>query len=94
VRKNLHATCVRDCRVIERFTQRAPQDFVVNQHAKSFVRVASCAGRGANPHTVSLLSGRYMDALDVSCDPTGRSIGITSKVNLESLRPFDRGNAR
>ena len=75
--------------VIERFTRRALQDFVVNRHTKTFVRVASCAGPSGNPHAMSLLSGRYTDPRgdDIVWDTTRRDpVGISTKVIWDVLR--------
>ncbi len=75
--------------VIERFTRRAPQEFVVNRHAKAFVRVVSCDGPTDNPHAMSLCSGRYVDPRgeDVVWDTSlGFQSGITTKVIWDILR--------
>jgi hypothetical protein len=75
--------------VIERFTHRAPQDFLVNRHAKPFARISACAGPRWNPHAVSLHTGRYTDTLgqDVAWDTTQPDpVGITTKVVWDVLR--------
>jgi len=75
--------------VIERFTRRAPQEFSVNRHAKSFVRVASCEGPTDNPHAMALRAGRYVDPRgeDVVWDTsTGFQAGITTTVLWDVLR--------
>jgi hypothetical protein len=75
--------------VIERFTRRAPQEFVINHHAKAFVRVSSCAGPTDNPHAMLLRSGRYVDprSEDVSWDTSlGFKSGITTSVIWDVLR--------
>jgi len=75
--------------VIERFTRRAPQEFVVNRHAKAFVRVVSCEGPADNPHAMSLCSGRYVDVRgeDVAWDTSfGVQSGITTTVIWDVLR--------
>jgi hypothetical protein len=74
--------------VIERFTMRAPQDYVTHRNAKPFVRVASCAGPADNPHAVQLLSGRYINPRgeDVVWDTRGFQTGITQDVVWDVLR--------
>jgi hypothetical protein len=75
--------------VLERFTRRAPQDFTINRHAKSFVRVANCAGPSESPHAMSLSAGRYVDTRgsDVAWDTgTGFTNGITRTVIWDRLR--------
>jgi hypothetical protein len=46
--------------VIERFTRRAEQDYHVNRHVTSFVRVKNWKGMPGNPHSVTLTRGRYV----------------------------------
>ena len=74
--------------VIERFTHRAPQDFGVNKHVKSFVRPDRCAGPSTNPHAVTLGHGRYIDTSghDVSWDQSVVACGITREVVWNGIR--------
>ena len=74
--------------VIERFTRRAPQDFHINQHVKSFIRPDRCAGPSSNPHLVRLKAGRYVDSAgeDVTWDQTVVPSGISTKVVWRNIR--------
>ena len=75
--------------VIERFTRRAPQEFSANKHAKTFVRVGSCAAPAENPHAVTLSTGRYVNTRgeDVRWDTShGHLVGITETVVWDVLR--------
>jgi hypothetical protein len=74
--------------VIERFTGRAPQDFHINKHVKSFVRADRCAGPSNNPHAVLLERGRYFDAGggDVAWDQAVVPCGISREVIWNRLR--------
>ena len=92
--------------VIERFTRRAPQDFHINRHVKTFIRPDRCAGVSNNPHSVRLNAGRYIDSAgqDVAWDQTVVPSGISTKVvwrNIrvdhfvtKSLEEFERKRAR
>ena len=92
--------------VIERFTRRAPQDFHINRHVKTFIRPDRCAGVSNNPHSVRLNAGRYIDSAgqDVTWDQTVVPSGISTKVvwrNIrvdhfvtKSLEEFERKRAR
>lgn len=74
--------------VIERFTQRAPQDCDINRQVKTFVRADRCAGPANNPHAVTLREGRYVDAAgeDVAWDQTVVPSGISTQVIWRHLR--------
>jgi hypothetical protein len=74
--------------VIERFTNRAPQECAINRHVKSFIRPDRCAGPSNNPHAVTLERGRYVDASgdDVSWDQADVPCGITKKVVWSRVR--------
>jgi len=53
--------------VMENYTQRVPEQWLVNRHVKTFARCAELLGPGATPHTFRLRG-------DV-CDASGRQVG-------------------
>jgi Glycosyl transferase family 2 len=92
--------------VIERFTNRAPQDCGINRHVKSFVRPDRCSGPSNNPHAVTLERGRYVDAdrndvswdqADVPCGPTTNVVWGRVRIDhfvLKSRMEFERKRSR
>ncbi|WP_260236709.1 glycosyltransferase family 92 protein [Escherichia coli] len=72
--------------VIERFTQRAPQQFNANKNFKSIVRPKS-AIHFNNPHHVELRYGRYIDTLgnDLVSHPKHGN-GVSEEVVWNGVR--------
>ena len=79
---------MRDLPVIERFRRRAPQDYSINRHVKSLVRVDRCSGPDVTPHAVTLRSGGYVNTRGepVEWDQSKVAMGITKKVVWDRLR--------
>ena len=81
-------TEMRDGLVIERFKRRAAQDFNVNRHMKSFVRVDRCSGPAGTPHGVLLRRGHYINTRGepAEWDDAHVPVAITRNVVWDRLR--------